>query len=161
MVNNDVLRRLRYALDLSNPLMIEAFRLGGRQITRAELVVLLKKEGEEGYLELPDPFLEDFLDGFIVLKRGQRAGDTGSGPAKAGKVSNNDVLKKLRIALELKEADLLEIYKLAGFPASKSEVSALFRTKGHDNYKECGDQMLRNFLKGLTVKYRDLAPSQK
>jgi len=76
-------------------------------------------------------------------------------------LANNDILKKIRIALELKEADMLAVFQLAGFPTSKSELTALFRTKGHENYKECGDQLLRNFLKGLTLKFRDADPARK
>jgi uncharacterized protein YehS (DUF1456 family) len=153
MTNNDIFRRLRYALDLSNPAVIEAFKLSGKEIGQPEVISLLKKEGDEGYLECSDPVLESFLDGLIALKRGKRPGEPGA--TSTGGLSNNDILRKIRIALELKEADMLTVFKLAEFPTSKSELTALFRTKGHENFKECGDQLLRNFLKGLTVKYRD------
>lgn len=155
MTNNDVLRRLRYALDLSNPTTLQIFRLADHDIKQPELLAFLKKEGEEGYLELSGALLEAFLDGLIALRRGKR--EDGTAVPRTGKIGNNDILKKLRVALELKEGDLLEFFKLAGFPISKSELGALFRTKGHANYKECGDQLLRNFLKGLTLKYRDQA----
>ncbi len=69
-------------------------------------------------------------------------------------MTNNDILKKLRIALELKDTDIIEILKLAGFQITKSELSALFRTPDHRNYKECGDQILRNFLNGLIIRNR-------
>jgi uncharacterized protein YehS (DUF1456 family) len=153
MTNNDIFRRLRYALDLSNPAVLEIFKLSGRDLARAEVLALLKKEGEEGYQECSDEDLERFLDGLIALKRGKRQGE--AAPAGGTRLCNNDILKKIRIALELKEAEMLGVFKLAGFPTSKSELTALFRTKGHENYKECGDQLLRNFLKGLTLKYRD------
>jgi len=159
MTNNDVFRRLRYALDLSNRAVLEAFKLGDAELVQDDVLALLKKEGEEGYRPLEDALLESFLDGLIALRRGKREG--GQAVARTGRICNNDILKKLRIALELKEGDLLEIYRLAGFPATKSELGALFRTKGHENYKECGDQMLRNFLKGLTLKYRPTAPAGK
>ncbi|GFO66625.1 hypothetical protein GMLC_02040 [Geomonas limicola] len=155
MTNNDVLRRVRYALDLSNPTTLQIFRLADQDVSQTELLAFLKKEEDEGYLPLGDALLEAFLDGLIALRRGKRE-DAAPVP-RTGKIGNNDVLKKLRVALELKEGDLLEICKLAGFPTSKSELGALFRTKGHANYKECGDQLLRNFLKGLTLKYRDNA----
>jgi uncharacterized protein YehS (DUF1456 family) len=161
MTNNDVFRRLRYTLDLSNPAVLEIFRLSGRELSHSDFMALLKKEGEEGYQECSDPVLEDFLDGLIALKRGKRQDPSGATPGKAGRLNNNDILKKIRIALELKEAEMLAVFKLAGFPTSKSELTALFRTKGHENYKECGDQLLRNFLKGLTLKYRDDNPARK
>jgi len=71
-------------------------------------------------------------------------------------VTNNDILKKLRIALELKDDDIIEILKLADFEISKTELSALFRNPGHKNYKECGNQLLRRFLDGLIIKKRGL-----
>lgn len=69
-------------------------------------------------------------------------------------INNNDVLKKLRIALKLKDTDVIDILDKADFRMSKSELSALFRKQGHTNYKECGDQILRKFLSGLAKKYR-------
>jgi len=71
-------------------------------------------------------------------------------------VTNNDILKKLRIALELKDADIIEILKLADFEISKTELSALFRNPEHKNYMECGNQLLRRFLDGLIIKKRGL-----
>jgi len=69
-------------------------------------------------------------------------------------MNNNDILKKLRIALELKDTDIIEILKLADFDISKAELSALFRSEDHRNYKECGDQILRKFLNGLIIRNR-------
>ncbi len=69
-------------------------------------------------------------------------------------MTNNTILKKLRIALELKDTDMIEILKLADFEISKSELSALFRKEDHRNYKECGDQLLRRFLDGLVIRNR-------
>jgi uncharacterized protein YehS (DUF1456 family) len=73
-------------------------------------------------------------------------------------MTNNDILKKLRIALELKDTDIIEILKLAGFEITKAEVSALFRNPDHRNYKVCGDQILRNFLNGLIIRNRGKRP---
>jgi uncharacterized protein YehS (DUF1456 family) len=155
MTHNDVFRRVRYALDLSNPKLQEIFLLAGHEVAAGEILALLKKEGEEGWLPMDDDLLECFLDGLIALRRGKRETEAGAAGKRRGMLSNNDILKKLRIALELKEADMLAVFQLAGFPTSKSELTALFRTRGHANFKECGDQLLRNFLKGLTVKYRE------
>ena len=69
-------------------------------------------------------------------------------------MTNNDILKKLRVALKLRDEDIITILKLVDFPVSKSEVNALFRTEDHPNYKECGDQLLRNFLNGLIIYMR-------
>lgn len=76
-------------------------------------------------------------------------------------MTNNDILKKLRIALKLKDDDILEILKLADFSLSKNEVNALFRNEEHPNYKECGDQILRNFLNGLVIYMRGPAGAER
>ena len=75
-------------------------------------------------------------------------------------MTNNDILKKLRIALSLKDTDILECLKLEDFEMSKSELSALFRKEDHPNYKECGDQVLRKFLNGLIAKKRGPRPTK-
>jgi len=67
---------------------------------------------------------------------------------------NNDILKKLRVALQLRDDDIIEILKLSNFTISKSELSAFFRKEDHPNYRICGDQVMRNFLNGLIVKMR-------
>ncbi|WP_224956701.1 YehS family protein [Geomonas subterranea] len=155
MTNNDVFRRLRYALNLNNQAVVEAFRLSDMKMGQADITSLVKKDDEEGFRECSDEVLQAFLDGLIALKRGKREGGGGTTPPSSAQLTNNDTLKKIRIALSLKEDEMLAIFKLAKFPVSKSELSAVFRAKGQDNYKPCGDQMLRNFLKGLTMKYRE------
>ena len=151
MTNNDVLRSLRYAMDLSDAALVDIFELAGQEVSRAEIGGFLKKEEEDGYLECSDAALAHFLEGLIVHKRGKS--EQAPEPL-AGRLNNNDILKKLRVAFMLKEEDMSAIMVLAGFPLSKPELSALFRKKGHKNYRECGDQILRNFLKGLTLKLR-------
>jgi len=157
MTNNDVFRRLRYAININNQTVVEIFRLSGLKMGQSDITALVKKEDEEGYLECSDLVLEGFLDGLIAYKRGKREGEGDKTKEAATQLTNNDILKKIRIALALKEEEMLQLFKLAQFPTSKSELSAVFRAKGHENYKQCGDQMLRNFLKGLTVKNRDAA----
>jgi uncharacterized protein YehS (DUF1456 family) len=76
-------------------------------------------------------------------------------------MTNNDILKKLRIALKLKDTDILEILKLSGFEISKTEMTAFFRKPDHRNYKECGDQFLRRFLDGLIIKKRGAQPERQ
>ena len=157
MNNNDVLRRLRYALDISNPSMIEIFQLSGCSIEQPTLIKLLKKEEEDEFIACSNPLMSLFLDGLIVHKRGRRDTDTGQAPKPDASLNNNAILKKLRIALDLKEDDMLALMLLAGVTISKSELSALFRNKGHKHFKECGDQFLRNFLQGLTIRNRNTA----
>lgn len=154
MTNNDILRRFRYALDISNPKMVEIFRLSGHELDQSALLSLLKKEDDDGFSPCSNSLLEGFLDGLIILKRGPRQGEPAATPEAGGQLTNNIILRKLRIALEMKDDDMVSVMKLAGVTVSKSELGAFFRARGHKNYKECGDQFLRSFLKGLTNRYR-------
>ena len=155
MINNDVLRRVRYALELSDQTMMDIFALNDVIIERDELLHLLKKDNLEGYIELDNERMDAFLKGLITFKRG--ALETPHGQPKPAELplTNNSILKKLRIALDFKEDDMLSTLKLADFQISKGELSAFFRQKGHKNYRECGDQIIRNFLQGLTMRYRE------
>ncbi len=69
-------------------------------------------------------------------------------------MTNNDIMKKLRVALKLRDDEILDILKLVDFNISKSELGAIFRKEDHPNYQDCGDQLLRNFLNGLIIKMR-------
>lgn len=152
MTNNDVLRSVRYMLDISDNKVVEITRLAGLEISKADVIAFTRKEDEEGYVACSDPIMAHFLDGLVFFKRGKDE----SRPAQPIElpVTNNVVLKKLRVAFELKEDDMHAILKSVDFPVSKPELSALFRKVGHNNYRECGDQLLRNFLKGLTLRVR-------
>lgn len=76
-------------------------------------------------------------------------------------LSNNDVMKKLRVALKLRNDDIVEIFSLVDFSVSKSELGAIFRNENHPKYMECGDQFLRNFLNGLVIYMRGPKPEKK
>jgi uncharacterized protein YehS (DUF1456 family) len=76
-------------------------------------------------------------------------------------LTNNDIFKKLRVALELRDDDIINILKLVGYDISKTELSAVFRNEDHPNYKKCGDQLLRNFLNGLVIYKRGPMPSRE
>ncbi len=154
MINNDVLRSIRYMLDLSDSHVVETVRLADADfvIAKEDVQAFLKKDEDEGYAECSDRVLAHFLDGLVVHFRGR---DSNVPPRPVEKrVTNNLVLKKLRVAFELRDEDMHRIFSDAGFPVSKPELSALFRQPGHKNFRACGDQMLRNFLKGLTLRVR-------
>ncbi len=152
MLNNDILRSLRYSLDINDGQLAEIIALGGQQIDADSLGALLKKDDEEGFVPCSDELMAHFLDGLVYFKRGK----DDSRPAQPFElpISNNVVLKKLRVAFELKEDDMHAILLSVDCPVSKPEMSALFRKAGHSNYRVCGDQFLRNFLKGLTLRLR-------
>ncbi len=152
MLNNDILRSLRYTLDISDAELLEIIQLSGKQVALGDLVAVLKKEDEDGFSPCDDELMAHFLDGLVYFKRGK----DDSRPAQPFElpITNNMVLKKLRVAFELKEDDMHAIMQSVDFPVSKPEMSALFRKFGHSNYRTCGDQFLRNFLKGLTLRVR-------
>ena len=154
MINNDVLRSIRYMLDLSDNKIVEIARLADAElpIGKADVQAFLKKDDEDGYAECDDGMLAHFLDGLVFHFRGRNP-DLPPRPLEK-RITNNVVLKKLRVAFELKDVDMHEVFEDAGFPVSKPELSALFRQAGHKNFRLCGDQMLRNFLKGLTRRVR-------
>lgn len=151
MNNNDVIRRLRYTFEISDTDMIDIFELADYQTTRAEISDWLKKDEDEAQQLLDDLHLAIFLNGFINKKRGKKEGPL---PTPEHELTNNLILRKLKIALNLKDEGLLEIFRLAGFKLSKHELSAFFRKPGHTHYRICKDQFLRNFLQGLQIKHR-------
>lgn len=154
MINNDVLRSIRYMLDLSDNKVVEISHLADPEfaIERDDVRAFLLKEEEPGYLPCTDRVMAHFLDGLIVHHRGR---DERLPPRPVEKrINNNVVLKKLRVAFQLTDVDMHRAFADAGFPVTKPEVSALFRQPGHKNFRLCGDQLLRNFLKGLTVRVR-------
>ncbi|MFJ3484043.1 DUF1456 family protein [Pseudomonas sp. NPDC090202] len=152
MMNNDVLRSIRYMLDISDGKVADIIRLGGLETSKTQVMAWMKKDEEEGFEPCSDEVLAYFLDGLVFFKRGKDE----SRPQLPIElpITNNIILKKLRVAFELKEEDLHDILKAVDFPVSKPELSALFRKVGHNNYRPCGDQLLRNFLRGLTLRVR-------
>ena len=152
MINNDILRRVRYALDINDATMIEIFALSDYAITRDDLLDLLKKDDEEGFASLDNRRMNLFLDGLIIHKRGKQENPVAKTPDIS--LDYNSILKKLRIALAFKEDDMLNTLKLADFQLSKGELSAFFRQKDHKHFRKCGDQVLRNFIQGLAVHCR-------
>jgi len=152
MTNNDILKRIRYALDLGDFSVLEMTKNGGKNITSLELNAFYRKEEEEGYKNCSNAILNSFLDGLIIKKRGPRPEKPLKDIVQEKKTTvprNNDVMKKLKIALKLKDEDIVEILKKLDFKISKSEINAFFRRSDHKNFRECGDQILRNFIQGL------------
>ncbi|CAA0091999.1 Uncharacterised protein [Zhongshania aliphaticivorans] len=151
MVNNDVLRRVRYIFDFNDSKMMAIFGLADHHVSREEVSAWLKKEGDEGYEDCSDLLLAVFLNGLIIDMRGQKEGEK---PIPEKRLTNNMIFMKLKIALSLKAEDVMAILALADFNISKHELSAFFRKPDHKHYRDCKDQILRNFLKGLQIKHR-------
>jgi uncharacterized protein YehS (DUF1456 family) len=151
MNNNDILRRLRYTFEFGDSKMISVFGLGNLKVTREKISDWLKKEDDAAYKECSDMQMAIFLNGLIIEKRGKKKG---SPPEPEKNLTNNIIFTKLKIALNLKAEDVLDIMDLAEFKISKHELSAFFRKPNNRHYRVCQDQILRNFLKGMQLKYR-------
>ena len=149
MTNNDTLRRLRYVLNIDDAQVAGIIALTGHATTPDEVVSWLKREDEVGYVELSHALLCRFLDGLIIEKRGPHP--SGSIPEPLDFLPNNEILKKLRIALNLKEEEVLAVFKKADFVVTKAELGSFFRKEGHRNYRKCPEQVLRKFIHGLSV----------
>jgi uncharacterized protein YehS (DUF1456 family) len=154
MINNDVLRSVRYMLDLGDVHVANLIRMADPEVVvdKAEVQAFLRREDEPGFAPFNDRLLGLFLDGLVLHLRGPREDAPPRAPEK--RVNNNAVLKKLRVAFELKDVDLHQVFEAAGHPIGKPELSALFRQPGHKNFRLCGDQLLRYFLRGLTLRVR-------
>jgi len=151
VTNNDILRRIRYTFDFNDRKMLALFGLAGHQVTQEQISNWLRRDDDPGYQKCTDTQLAIFLNGLIIHKRGKREGPQ---PEPEQRLNNNIIFRKLRIALDLKAEDVLEIMDLARLRISKHELSAFFRKPDHKHYRDCKDQILRNFLHGVQLKYR-------
>lgn len=150
MLNNDILRSLRYTLQVDNNALVRILALADTVVTAEQIAPWLRKEDEAGYKPCPDFVLSAFLNGLIYEKRGKD--DSAPPLVVERKLNNNIVLKKLRIAFSLKTDDILAILTAQQFRVSMPEITAMMRAPEHKNFRECGDQFLRYFLRGLASK---------
>ncbi len=153
MDNNFILKKIRYALDYNDFKLIDIFKLGGLNLSRDQVCSYCAKDNDENFQVCDEKTLLAFLNGLIIYRRGKakNSQETIIEP----ELDNNQVLRKLRIALNYKDSDMLEVLALDGMKFSKNQLSALFRAKDNHHYQACKDQLLRKFLQGLVKKYRD------
>jgi len=152
MTNNDILRSVRYMLNLSDAGMVKIFALAECEVPETDIQAWLKKDDDAAFRPCPDVLMGYFLNGLIFYRRGKS--EEAPAPSIERKMNNNIFMKKLRIAFDLKTSDIPDVLKRANFTVSQAEVGAIFRKPDHKNYRECGDQILRNFLKGLAMIQR-------
>jgi len=149
--NNDILRSIRYTLDLDDSKMMAIFKLADYHITREQVCDWLKKDDDPTCQNCTDMQVAIFLNGLIIEKRGKKEGPQAEAEKR---INNNIVLRKLKIAFDLTSDEMLKIIESAGLRMSQHELSALFRRPDHKHYRPCKDQVLRNFLKGLRMQHR-------
>ncbi len=149
MNNNAKYRRICHIFDLTDELMIKVFSLGGLKVDRSQVCDWRKKEDDEEYAVLSDKDMGIFLNGFITLKRGKKDGPA---PQPDKYMNNNIILRKLKIALNLKSEELVEVFKLGGTEITENVLSSFFRKKDHKQYKGCKDQTIRDLFRGLQAR---------
>lgn len=148
---NEILYRIQKALNLTTEEMLEAYRLEDFPMDASHLESLLKRRQDKDFIPASYEELGVFLDGMVTLKRGPSPKKQND--EEAVELTNNLILKKLRIALELKEAETEIIFGLADVELSKQQLASLFRKEGHKNFKACSDELLMAFLEGLDEFY--------
>lgn len=151
MRHNDVIKSIRYLLDIDDVEIAEILKLADYNPTRSEITGIFEDDDGEG----PDSsheLMAHFLDGLIFKRRGKS--DKHPPQPIQIPVTNNVVLKKLRVAFKLREEEILKMLSKTGFKINSPELSALFRREDHKNFRPAGDQVVRYFLRGLTMKYR-------
>jgi uncharacterized protein YehS (DUF1456 family) len=151
ITTNDILYRIKKALHLTNEEILKAYGLEEYEMTPEHLESLLKRRQDKGFEQCSYEELGVFLDGVVTLKRGpapQKRTDD-----EAVELTNNLILKKLRIALNLKEHELQMLFALVDVELSKQQLSSLFRKESHKNFKPCSDELLDAFLEGLDEFY--------
>jgi len=147
ILTNEILYHIQKALNLSIEEMIKAYTLEEYKMETSHLEALLKRRNDEGFMLCSYEELGLFLDGLVTLKRGPSP--TKKNAEESVELTNNLILKKLRIALELKEAETEIIFSLGEAELNKQQLASLFRKEGHKNFKECSDELLTAFLDGL------------
>jgi len=151
VTNNDILRRIRYTFAFNDSKMIEIFKHVEYETNREEISNWLKQDNHEDYVSCGDVQFASFLNGFIIEKRGKQDGAL---PVAEKVINNNIVLRKLKIALNLKNEDVLTMLAVSGLVISKHELSAFFRRPDHKHFRSCKDQVLRNFLQSMQRQVR-------
>ncbi|TMM46818.1 DUF1456 family protein [Colwellia ponticola] len=150
MNNNDVLRKLRYTFNFNDKKMVAIFASVGEEVTREQVSQWLKKDSDSDFVALLDIKLAAFLNGFINERRGKKPG---ANPVPEKRLSNNIILTKLKIALNLQAEQIIALLEEVNFRLSKPELSAFSRRIDHQHYRECKDQVLRNLLHAIDNKY--------
>lgn len=150
MNNNDVLRRLRYTFNFNDKQMMAVFTSAGMTVSREQISQWLKKDNDSDFVACSDVELASFLNGFINEKRGKKEGPQAVAEKR---LTNNIILTKLKIALNLKAEELIDLLESVDFRLSKPELTAFARKPEHKNYRICKDQVLRNLLQAIDKKY--------
>ncbi|TNE51822.1 MAG: DUF1456 family protein [Deltaproteobacteria bacterium] len=150
MTPNDVLRRLHSIFQWDDSQWVGMFAHAGLSVTPEQVESWLKEDEEDGFVPCLDVELASFLNGWIVENRGKKDGPQ---PVPEEQLTNNMIFKKIKIALNLKNDDLLYVYEWAGVELGGRELGPYFRKPGHKHYRPCPDEVLEQFFDGLEKKH--------
>nr|WP_282449933.1 DUF1456 family protein [Vibrio sp. 1CM23M] len=145
------MRRIQHALNLKNAQIIKAIEQADVTVAHDQVINWLKDDNDKSCSKMKDKELAVFLNGFINLKRGKKEGEQ---PKPEVALTNNMIFMKLRIALNMKAEDVLDVLEVVGISLSKYEIGAYFRKPENKNYKVCEDQLLCDFLNGVQFTNR-------
>nr|WP_275665065.1 DUF1456 family protein [Vibrio sp. Isolate34] len=145
------MRRIQHALNLKNAQIIKAIEQADVTVAHDQVINWLKADNDKSCSKMKDKELAVFLNGFINLKRGKKEG---AQPKPEVALTNNMIFMKLRIALNMKAEDVLNVLEVVGVSLSKYEIGAYFRKPENKNYKVCEDQLLCDFLNGVQFTNR-------
>jgi uncharacterized protein YehS (DUF1456 family) len=149
MTTNQILKQCQKILSVDDDVIHEIFTLADETIPKSRVSGYLKDKDDKEFLDCGYAALGTFLDGLIIYKRGDS--NSKNQNDEEIRVNNNLILKKLRIAFELKDVDMYAIFNSVDIDITKSELSSLFRKEGHKNYRACPDSILQLFLEGLEI----------
>jgi uncharacterized protein YehS (DUF1456 family) len=147
MNTNDILYKITQALTLTPKDILDIYKLEDYPMDEAHLDGLLKRKYDKDFISCSYEELGVFLDGLIAFKRGESRDKPANDEAVV--LDNNLIIKKLRIALNLKEYEIDLVFKLADIELTKQQIKSIFRNPNHKNYKVCSDELLDKFLEGL------------
>jgi uncharacterized protein YehS (DUF1456 family) len=148
MNNNEVLCQIRDIFDLNNSKLIEIFGLADCEVTEGQIGGWLQTTDDSKMVRCRDVELATFLNGFINARRGKKEGEQ---PEPQTRLGNNAIFNKLKIALNLKAEDILDIFSLVDYTISKHELAAFFRKTSNKHFRKCSDEVLEHFLSGLKL----------
>jgi uncharacterized protein YehS (DUF1456 family) len=152
MNHNELMRQLRKTLAVNETGLADIYALSGQSMSPDALKQRLKQENEADFVECEDTTIAYLLEAIIIHLRGAKEGSTVQ--ISQWPLSNNQILKKLRIAYDLKDEDMHSIFEAEETPLSKQELKALFRKEDNKNFQSCSDKLLRAFLHGLSKRAR-------
>jgi len=152
MNHNELMRNLRRMLAVNEEGLAEIYALSGNTLEPDALKGRLRQSNEPDYVECEEATVAHLLEAMILHLRGQTPG--AAAPALQLPLTNNHILKKLRIAYNLKDVDMHALFEDAGQPLGKQQLKSLFRSADNKNYLPCSDKLLRMFLKALAKRAR-------